>query len=303
MKYVASALALIVAANLGGGGALAAEADADAGVTDVSGVVVIAPTDDGYRTERSSAGTRTDTPLQEVPQAISIVTDDLIRDQSMRGMADVLRFVPGASMGQGEGHRDAPTLRGNASTADFFVDGVRDDVQYLRDLYNVERVEVLKGPNAMIFGRGGGGGIINRVTKRANWTDAREASLELGSFDHRRATVDLSTSPMGAAWSARKKMSRPWPGNWAWPSRRSPIIWPSCAARDWCWRSGAAVRSSTASIRPRRASSAGPPTPSSWAAAPSSCAGAARDERGDVVAGNPQDFRGGTGAAAAFGFF
>lgn len=203
MKYVVSALALIVAANLGGGGALAAEADADAGVTDVSGVVVIAPTDDGYRTERSSAGTRTDTPLQDVPQAISIVTDDLIRDQSMRGMADVLRFVPGASMGQGEGHRDAPTLRGNASTADFFVDGVRDDVQYLRDLYNVERVEVLKGPNAMIFGRGGGGGIINRVTKRANWTDAREASLELGSFDHRRATVDLSTSPMGAAWSAR----------------------------------------------------------------------------------------------------
>ena len=57
-------------------------------------------------------------------------------------------------------------LRGNASTADFFVDGVRDDVQYFRDFYNVERVEVLKGPNAMIFGRGGGGGIVNRVLKR-----------------------------------------------------------------------------------------------------------------------------------------
>ena len=57
-------------------------------------------------------------------------------------------------------------LRGNSSTADFFVDGVRDDVQYFRDLYNLERVEVLKGPNAMIFGRGGGGGIVNRVIKR-----------------------------------------------------------------------------------------------------------------------------------------
>ena len=57
-------------------------------------------------------------------------------------------------------------LRGNTSTADFFIDGVRDDVQYFRDFYNVDRVEVLKGPNAMIFGRGGGGGIVNRVLKR-----------------------------------------------------------------------------------------------------------------------------------------
>jgi catecholate siderophore receptor len=74
--------------------------------------------------------------------------------------------VPGATIGQGEGHRDQITLRGNNSTSDFFVDGLRDDVQYYRGLYNVERIEILKGPNAMIFGRGGGGGVINRVTKR-----------------------------------------------------------------------------------------------------------------------------------------
>ena len=53
------------------------------------------------------------------------------------------------------------------STADFFLDGVRDDVQYYRSLYNVEQVEVLRGPNALLFGRGGTGGIINRVTKKA----------------------------------------------------------------------------------------------------------------------------------------
>ena len=84
----------------------------------------------------------------------------------MRSIADVLRYVPGAVISQGEGHRDQIILRGNNSTADFFVDGLRDDVQYYRGLYNAERIEVLKGPNAMIFGRGGGGGIVNRVTKR-----------------------------------------------------------------------------------------------------------------------------------------
>src|SRR5690606_39718140 len=67
--------------------------------------------------------------------------------------SDVVRYVPGLQMSQGEGHRDAPVFRGNISTADFFINGVRDDVQYLRDLYNAERIEVLKGPSGMIFGR------------------------------------------------------------------------------------------------------------------------------------------------------
>jgi catecholate siderophore receptor len=93
-------------------------------------------------------------------------------------------------MGQGEGHRDAPTIRGNSSTADFFVDGVRDDAQYFRDFYNVERLEVLAGSNAMIFGRGGGGGVINRVTKQAQWERTRDLTLEGGSFGHGRGTLD-----------------------------------------------------------------------------------------------------------------
>jgi catecholate siderophore receptor len=151
-------------------------------------VIVEAPR---YSTPRSSTATKTDTALLDVPQAIAVVTDDLIRDQAMRSMGDVLRYVPGAVMGQGEGHRDAPTLRGNSSTADFFVDGVRDDVQYFRDVYNAERVEVLKGPNAMIFGRGGGGGVINRVTERADGRQRADFSLEGGSDDYRRITTDV----------------------------------------------------------------------------------------------------------------
>ena len=146
--------------------------------------------DDGATVPTRTA-TKTDTPLIDVPQAISVIDAQRIEDQAMRSMADVALYVPGLSMGQGEGHRDAPTLRGNASTADFFVDGVRDDVQYYRDFYNVERLEVLKGPNAMIFGRGGGGGVINRVTKQADWEQRLNFSLQGGSFDYKRATVDV----------------------------------------------------------------------------------------------------------------
>lgn len=151
-----------------------------------------------YALRRSSSATRTDTPLIDVPQSVTVVGAALMADQSMQSMADVVRYVPGVTMGLGEGHRDAPTIRGQASTADFYVDGVRDDAQYLRDVYNVERVEALKGPNAMTFGRGGGGGVINRASKEAQWTPRRSLTLEGGSFDHKRVAVDLGDGVGGA---------------------------------------------------------------------------------------------------------
>jgi catecholate siderophore receptor len=156
----------------------------------------------GYATTRTTSAMRTETPLRDVPQSVSLVTRELIADQAMQGMGDVVRYVPGITMGQGEGHRDAPTIRGNSTTADFFVDGVRDDVQYFRDLYNAERVEALKGSNAMVFGRGGGGGVLNRVIKEAQWAPTRVATLEGGSFDHRRATVDVGQG-LGSALAVR----------------------------------------------------------------------------------------------------
>jgi catecholate siderophore receptor len=156
----------------------------------------------GYAATRTTTATKTDTPLRDTPQSVSIVTREVIADQAMQGMADVVRYVPGITMGQGEGHRDAPTIRGNSSTADFFVDGVRDDAQYLRDLYNVERVEALKGSNALIFGRGGGGGVINRVTKEAQWAPSRDVTAEGGSFDHKRVTLDAGQG-LGGRVAAR----------------------------------------------------------------------------------------------------
>jgi catecholate siderophore receptor len=138
-----------------------------------------------------STATRTPTPLRDVPQAVTVVGRALIADQAMLGMADVTRNIPGVTMGQGEGNRDQITMRGNNSTSTFFVDGMRDDVQYFRDLYNVERVEALKGPNALIFGRGTGGGVINRVSKEADWTPVRELTLQGGSYETRRGAVDV----------------------------------------------------------------------------------------------------------------
>ena len=110
---------------------------------------------------------KTPVPVLDVPQTVSIVTDDDIRKQGFRQIGDIVRYTPGVNTSQGEGHRDAVVFRGVRSTADFFQDGVRDDVQYYRSLYNVEQVEILRGPNALLFGRGGTGGVINRVSKKA----------------------------------------------------------------------------------------------------------------------------------------
>ena len=145
----------------------------------------------GYAVATVSSATRTATPLRDVPQAVNVVSSPLIADQRMTSIGDVVRYMPGVGIAQGEGNRDTPILRGNSTTADFFVDGVRDDVQYFRDVYNVERVEALMGPNAMIFGRGGVGGVINRVTRQADWGPSREASLQFGSWDNRRFTADV----------------------------------------------------------------------------------------------------------------
>src|SRR3954452_22419514 len=154
--------------------------------------IVVTGARDSYTIGETSSATRTPTDLKDVPQAVSIVTEEQIDDQALRSVGDVLRYVPGAVISQGEGHRDQIILRGNSSTADFFVDGLRDDVQYYRGLYNLERVEVLKGPNAMIFGRGGGGGIVNRVTKRPEAKDFASAELSLDQQGAWSGALDLN---------------------------------------------------------------------------------------------------------------
>ena len=154
-------------------------------------VTVVATEAFGYRADLLNTATKTLTSLRDTPQSISVVSKEQIQDQSMASIADVVSYVPGITSHQGENNRDQLVIRGVSSSADFFRDGVRDDVQYYRDLYNVDRVEALKGPNAMVFGRGGGGGILNRAMKEAGFTRVREFALEGGSLRNRRVTGDI----------------------------------------------------------------------------------------------------------------
>jgi catecholate siderophore receptor len=159
----------------------------DVDAYDDSRTIIVTGLSEGYLATNSVTATKTDTPLIDIPQTINVVTREQLDDQAHHSLADILRYVPGTTVGQGEGNRDQITLRGQNTTADFFLDGVRDDVQYYRGLYNIERVEVLKGPYALIFGRGGGGGIINRVQKSPLSDDfiyAGQASINsLGAYD------------------------------------------------------------------------------------------------------------------------
>lgn len=147
-----------------------------------SDIIVKGERAEEYGSDDGSTATKTPTPLIDVPQSVAFITEDQLEDQAVHQLNDALRYVPGISMETGEGHRDEVFIRGQESTADFYIDGLRDDAQYYRSLYNIERIEVLKGANALIFGRGAGGGAINRVAKRAEWTSAISGEASVDSF-------------------------------------------------------------------------------------------------------------------------
>jgi catecholate siderophore receptor len=144
----------------------------------------------GVYANSTSVATKSNTPLVNIPQSLSVITKDFIRDQSFQGLTDVTRYVPGVAVHQGEGNRDELVIRGVDTSANFFVNGFRDDVQYFRDLYNAQSVEVLKGPAALTFGRGAGGGVLNRTLKEADGVSRYDASVQTGSWGDRRFTLD-----------------------------------------------------------------------------------------------------------------
>ncbi len=155
-----------------------------------------------YGVRTTSTATRTNTDVKDIPQALTVISERQIEDQALRSFNELLLFVPGATAATGEGNRDQFTIRGNNTTADFFIDGIRDDVAYYRDFYNVDRVEVLKGPNAMIFGRGGGGGVINRVIKRSSLGTYRGFLASGDSHGGIRLSGDVD-QPLGSAVGLR----------------------------------------------------------------------------------------------------
>ncbi len=109
----------------------------------------------------------------------------------MRSMEGALKWVPGVGLSHGDGQRDQVTIRGFTAIADQFVDGLRDDALYFRDLSNIEQIEVIKGPASVLYGRGSSGSLINRITKKPG-IDKTEVAAKVGSWNQRRGEFDLA---------------------------------------------------------------------------------------------------------------
>lgn len=135
---------------------------------------------------------KVDAPLRDIPQTINVVPAQIIQDQAARSMSDVLKTVPGVGLSNGDGQRDQVTIRGFTAIADQFLDGVRDDALYFRDLSNIEQIEVVKGPASVLYGRGSSGGLINRVTKKPRFAPGYELGATFGSHDLKRIEVDAN---------------------------------------------------------------------------------------------------------------
>jgi catecholate siderophore receptor len=151
--------------------------------------------DSGFRPESTGNATRTETPLRDIPQIVNIVPQEVIRSQGATSLGDALRNVPGISYAAPEGGTQANNvyyLRGFPSGGDLFLDGIRDIGEYNRDLFNVEQVEVLKGPSSLLFGRGSTGGIIHQQSRTPTLWPIKELGLMLGSEEKKRLTADLN---------------------------------------------------------------------------------------------------------------
>jgi catecholate siderophore receptor len=131
--------------------------------------------------------------LHDTPQSVAVISQQLMRDQAATRLEDALRNVPGITLNAGEGaaRGDTVNLRGFSAFNDFFLDGIRDAAVYDRDSFDLEQVEVVKGPSAILFGRGSTGGAINQVSKAPNLGGARSVSVEGGSNSEGRGTADI----------------------------------------------------------------------------------------------------------------
>lgn len=169
--------------------ALAAEADAPDALAASTIIVTGVHEEDGYVAGESTIS-KIPAPLRDIPQTIDVVPSAVLRDQRALSIQDALKNIPGVGLSHGDGQRDQVTIRGFSAIADQFVDGFRDDALYFRDLSNIERIEVVKGPAAVLYGRGSSGGLINRVTRKPG-VDITALTATYGSFDVKRGEIDV----------------------------------------------------------------------------------------------------------------
>ncbi|MFL9709222.1 TonB-dependent receptor [Methylobacillus sp. Pita1] len=149
---------------------------------------------DGYKVDRASS-TKFTAPLLDTPKSVTVLTEALIRDQGATTFEQALRTVPGITFGAGEGGtpmNDRPFIRGYDSSSSTFVDGLRDLGSQSREIFNIETIEVLKGPSGAFDGRGSGGGSINIVSKTPKAENFVRGSVGLGTDQYKRGTLDVN---------------------------------------------------------------------------------------------------------------
>ncbi|RJG09116.1 TonB-dependent siderophore receptor [Pseudomonas cavernicola] len=143
-----------------------------------------------YMPTDSRSALKIDAPLRDIPQTVNVIPQSVIKDQGAQSMEDVLKNVPGIGLSNGDGQRDQVTIRGFSAIGDMYIDGIRDDALYFRDLSNIERVEVIKGPAAVLYGRGSSGGLINSVSKKPSFTPKQEVGATFDSEGKKRTQFD-----------------------------------------------------------------------------------------------------------------
>ncbi|MDI1341684.1 TonB-dependent siderophore receptor [Polaromonas sp.] len=201
--------ALMLAASMAGwaqtppGGATDAPAATSASDNTLAPVTVVAPRDRAAQTYQSgitSVG-KVPVPAKDIPQSLTVVNEKLIHDQGKDSFKGALENVVGITFEAGEGGRvgDNIRLRGFSAAGDIYQDGMRDIAQYNRDLFNVDRVEVLRGAASMLFGRGSTGGVINQVSKQARMITEHEVNATVGTDGYQRYQGDFNFKLEGDA--------------------------------------------------------------------------------------------------------
>lgn len=180
-------------------------------------VVITGQQPKGYQPPAEVSSPKFTAPVLDTPKSVTIIPEGLIKDRGATSLQDVLRTTPGITLGAGEGgtpNGDRPFVRGYEASTDIFIDGVRDYARGSHETFNLESVEIIKGPSSAYTGRGGTGGSINLQTKKPRLENFTEVSAGVGNADQWRTTLDgnIVFSETGALRLNLMKMGGEVPG-------------------------------------------------------------------------------------------
>ena len=183
MLYSAICSAMTISA------ASAAQSTAD--TLEMDTAVIVDQADSKFQNKNASSPKFT-APLVDTPRTVNVIPEQLIKERGATSLQDVLRSTPGVTLGSGEGGTptgDRPFIRGYEASTDIFIDGMRDYARGSHETFNLESVEVIKGPSSAYTGRGGTGGSINLSTKKPKLDNFLEGTVGIGNGGDRKSVV------------------------------------------------------------------------------------------------------------------